>query len=203
MSEAYRTKDMAPAQILLVLLGQGRGAHGHARQVDALVGGHGAGHDDLGVHVVAFDLGDLKADLAVVDEDRITGMAVARKTLEGGGDLVLIANDLVGGDDELLAFLQEHLVGAVHAVHFLHPAGADLRTLDVNEDGNVLAEVLGGLADVLVYRLMLFECTVGTVDTGNVHTRFDELGDLLQRIARGTEGIYNLGFAHSCLPISC
>ena len=48
-----------PTQVGLILLGQGRQAHGHARQVDALVGGHRAGHDDLGVHVVALDLGDL------------------------------------------------------------------------------------------------------------------------------------------------
>ena len=67
-----------PAQIGLILLGQGRQTHGHARKVDALVGGDRSGNDNLGVHVVALDLGDLEADLAVVDQDRIAWVAVAR-----------------------------------------------------------------------------------------------------------------------------
>ena len=78
---------------------------GDARQVDALVAGHRTGHDDLGVHVVALDLGDLEADLAVVDQDRVARVAVARQALEGGGGDVLVALDVaaISGDDELLA----------------------------------------------------------------------------------------------------
>ena len=41
---------------------------GDTREVDALVARDRAGDNDLGVHVVSFDLGHLETDLAIVDD---------------------------------------------------------------------------------------------------------------------------------------
>lgn len=59
-----------PTQVVLILLGQRRQRHRDTREVDALVARDRAGDNDLGVHVVSFDLGHLETDLAIVDEDR-------------------------------------------------------------------------------------------------------------------------------------
>ena len=58
-----------PTQVVLILLGQRRQRHRDTREVDALVARDRAGDNDLGVHVVSFDLGHLETDLAIVDED--------------------------------------------------------------------------------------------------------------------------------------
>ncbi len=94
---------------------------------------------DLGVHVVAFDLGDLKTNLAVIDEDRIASMAIARQALERGGSDMLVALDVVGGDDELLAFGQLDLVFTVGVL--LEPTATDLRTLQINQGCDVCVPV--------------------------------------------------------------
>ena len=183
-----------PAQILLVLLGQRGQGHGHARQVDALVRGDGAGHDDLGVHVVALDLGDLQTDLAVVDQDRVAGVAIARQALERGGGDVLVTLDVVGGDDELLALGQLDLVLALGVL--LEPAATDLRALQVDQNRHVAARGLGSLTHVVVHAQVILRGAVGAVQTGDVHTRFNELGEVLERFGGGTDGIYDLGFTH-------
>ena len=156
--------------------------------------GHGAGHDNLGVHVVALDLGDLQTDLAVVDQDRIACVAVARQTLEGGGGDVLVALDVVGGDDEFLAFGQLDLVFAVGVL--LEPAAADLRALQVNEGGNVATGGLGSLTQVVVHLEVIFRSAVGAVQTSHVHACFDKAGDTFEGFGGGTDGIYDLGFTH-------
>ena len=91
-SPAWRTKLSAmkstprlqrPAQVLGVLLRQRRDGHGDAGQVDALVVGDLAGHDDLGDDVGVVDRDDLQPDLAVVDQERVAGLHVAGQTLVG------------------------------------------------------------------------------------------------------------------------
>ena len=161
--------------------------------------GDRSGNDNLGVHVVAFDLGDLETDLAVVDEDRIACMAVARETLEGGGGDVLVAFDVISGDDELLAFGQLDLVLAVGVL--LEPTAADLRTLQVNQGCDVAASGLGGGTKIVIDLEMVFRGAVGAVQTSDVHTRLDKAGDAFQGLGGWTDGIYDLGFTHECLPI--
>ena len=188
-----------PTQVGLILLGQGGQAHGHAGQVDALVGGDRAGNDDLSVHVVALDLGDLQTDLAVVDQDRVAGVAVAGQALEGGGGDVLVALDIVGGDDELLAFLKLDLVLALGVL--LEPAATDLRALEIDHGGDVTTGRLGGRAHVVVDLEVILRSAVGTVQTGHVHTGLNQLGDAFGRLGGRTDGVYDLGFTHECLPI--
>ena len=189
----------SPTQIGFILLGQSRQGHRNARQVDALVAGNRPGNDDLGVHVVAFDLGDLKTNLAVIDENRIASMAIARQALERGGSDMLVALDVVGGDDELLAFGQLDLVFTVGVL--LEPTATDLRTLQINQGCDVAAGGLGSGAEVVVDLEVVFRSAVGAVQTSNVHTCFDKAGDAFQGLGSWTDGIYDLGFTHECLPI--
>ena len=188
----------SPTQIGFILLGQSRQRHGNARQVDALVAGNRPGNDDLGVHVVAFDLGDLKTNLAVIDENRIASMAIARQALERGGSDMLVALDVVGGDDELLAFGQLDLVFTVGVL--LEPTATDLRTLQINQGCDVAAGGLGGGAEVVVDLEVVFRSAVGAVQTSNVHTCFDKAGDAFQGLGSWTDGIYDLALRmNACL----
>ena len=189
----------SPTQIGFILLGQSRQGHRDTRQVDTLVAGNRSGHDNLGVHVVAFDLGDLETNLAVIDKDRVASMAIARQALEGGGGDMLVALDIVGGDDELLAFGQLDLVFAVGVL--LEPTATDLRTLQINQGCDVAAGGLGGGAEVVVDLEVVFRSAVGAVQTSDVHTCFDKAGDAFQGLGSWTDGIYDLGFTHECLPI--
>ena len=161
--------------------------------------GDRSGNDNLGVHVVAFDLGDLEADLAVVDEDRIACMAVARETLEGGGGDVLVAFDVISGDDELLAFGQLDLVLAVGVL--LEPTAADLRTLQVNQGCDVAASGLGGGTEVVVDLEVVFRSAVGAVQTSDVHTCFDKAGDASRDSVAGPMVSTILALRIECLPI--
>jgi hypothetical protein len=188
-----------PTQVGLILLGQSRQGDGDARQVDALVGGHRTGHDDLGVHVVALDLGDLKTDLAVIDQDRVARVAIARQALEGGGGDVLVALDVISGDDEFLAELQLNLVFAIGVL--LEPTAANLRALQINERGNVATSGFAGLAHVVVDLEVILGGAVGAVQTSNVHTSFNELQEVVVILGGRTNGVYDLGFTHECLPI--
>ena len=161
--------------------------------------GNRSGHNDLGVHVVALDLGDLETDLAVIDQNRIAGVAIARQTLEGGGGDVLVAFDVIGGDDEFLAFGQLNLVFAFGVL--LEPTATNLRALQIDQCGNIATGGLGGCTKVVVDLQVVFRSAMGAVQTSNVHTCFDEAGDAFQRLGSGTDGIYDLGFTHVCLPI--
>ena len=68
-----------PAQVVLVLLGQGRDAHGDAGQVDALVVATTVPPSTTSVQDVGVgDLDGPQRDLAVVDEQHVAGRARRR-----------------------------------------------------------------------------------------------------------------------------
>lgn len=54
-------------QIGLIFFGQSQQGDGNARQANTLVGGYRTGRNDLDVYVVALNLGDPKANLAVIN----------------------------------------------------------------------------------------------------------------------------------------
>lgn len=83
----------------------------------------------------------------------------------------------------------------------LEPTAADLRTLQIDEDGHVATRGLRGLAHVVVHAKMILRGAMGAVQTSHVHTGFNEFRDLLERFGGWTDGIYDLGFTHECLPI--
>ncbi len=88
---------------------------------------------------------------------------------------MLVAFDVISGDDELLAFGQLDLILAVGVL--LEPTAADLRTLQVNQGCDVAASGLGGGTEVVVDLEVVFRSAVGAVQTSDVHTCFDKAGD--------------------------
>lgn len=48
---------------------------------------------------------------------------------------------------------------------------------------------------------VILRSAVGTVQTGHVHTGLNQLGDAFGRLGGRTDGVYDLGFTHECLPI--
>ena len=179
-----------PAQVLAVLLAEGRHGDGDAGQVDALVVGDVAGNLDLGDDVGVGDGHDAHRDVAVVDEEPVAGAAVTGKSLEGGGGALDGAQDVVDGDGELVA-LVEHDLLVVH-----EPPQADLGALEVDEDGDGASGSGCGLTDAADDLLLVLGATVGAVDARDVHAGVHERLHLLGRVGSGSEGTYDLGSTH-------
>lgn len=58
-----------------------------------------------------------------------------------------------------------------------------------------------GLAHVVVDLEVILGGAVGAVQTSNVHTSFNELQEVVVILGGRTDGVYDLGFTHECLPI--
>ena len=163
-------QGQCPAQVGLVLIRQCGDAHGDAGQVDALVVRHRTALDDLGVDVGVGHLHGAQGDLAVVDEQQVTGVNVARHALVGRAHPRLIAGHVEGRDRETLAHLEDHwAVG--------EPTGADLRTLQVDKDPDGPPGLVGGLAYRPIDLLVRGVLPVGEVEPGYVHSREDKFPD--------------------------
>ena len=179
-----------PAQVLTVLLAQGRHGDGNAGQVDALVVGDVAGHLDLGDDVGVGDGHDTYRDVAVVDEEPVAGAAVAGKSLEGGGGTLDGAQDVVNGDGELVALVEHDLLVVYET------SQSDLGALEVDEDGDGSAGSGCGLTDAADDLFLVLGATVGAVDARDVHAGVHERLHLLGRVSSGSEGTYDLGSTH-------
>ena len=138
-------------------------------------------------------------NLAVIDENRVARMAIARQTLERGGGDVLVALDVVGGDDEFLTLGQLDLVFAFGVL--LEPTAADLWTLQVNQRSDVAAGRLGSRTHVVVDLEVILRGAVRAVETRDVHTGFDELGDAFEGLGGWTDRVDDLCFTHEYLPL--
>ena len=95
------------------------------------------------MHVVALDLGDHQADLAVVDQQPVAGPGVVGQTLVGGGDPVVVPTM----SSTVMATCSP-VVPVVRAVG--EPAQPDLRTLQVGEDADRAARTLAAACRMLL-----------------------------------------------------
>src|SRR6185436_4883603 len=101
----------------------------HPRQRHALVVADLAALGDGADHVVAVDALDGQADVAVVDEDAVTGRGVLGQPLVRGRHAIVRALDVVDGDPHHLAYRPEgRAVG--------ESAEPDLRTLEIGHDAD-------------------------------------------------------------------
>lgn len=155
------------AEVLAVLVGQGRDADGDTRQVDALVVADLTADDRLGEHVGVGDLDRAEHDLAVVDEQDVAGSHVSGQPVVGGPDDRVVAVDRAGRDGEALAGAQRDRTAG-------EATGADLGALEVDEDADGSAGRVAGGADVAVDLLVHGVVTVGEVEAGDVHAGVDE-----------------------------
>ncbi len=182
------------AEVLDVLLGQGRDVDRRTRQVDPLVVGDHPALDDDGVDAGAVHGDDLQLDVAVVDQDRVALGDVAGQTLVGRAADRLVTGDVFGGDDELVPADQfDGTLGELRE--------ADLRALEVGEHADRPAGLGGGLADPVVTTLVLRVGTVTEVESGHAHAGLDQSDELLMGVDGGTEGADDFGTAHEADPI--
>ena len=157
-------------EVLDVLLRQRRRRDTHAGQGHALVVadlaalGHGADH------VVAVDVLDDQAHVAVVDEDPVPGLGVLGEALVGRRHPVVVAFEVLHGDAHRLA------VGPVGGT-VGEPAQPDLGALQVGEDAHGAAGDVRGRPDPLVIGFVIGVVAVAEVEPGDVHSGLDELSD--------------------------
>src|SRR5699024_1507886 len=128
----------APAEIAFVLRRQRRHVHGHTGQVEAFVVRDRSGYLHAGGHARAGDVGDADGDPAVVDEDLVAGLDVLGQSLERGGNQILGAGNVLGGDGEGIALGQVVLALG-------EASEPDLRALQVHQHRHGAAGGLGGL----------------------------------------------------------
>ena len=178
-----------PAQVLLILVGHRRHAHRGSGDVDALVVGEHAALDDHARHISVGHVGDLEADLAVVDEDPQAGSNVTGQAGIRRADLLDVARNLTVGDGEGRALLQEH--GTIS-----ESSGADLGALQVHEDAHGTLLGVAGRPHIAVDLLVHGVFTVAEVESGHVHPGADELSNVLGGRGGRAEGADDLGAAH-------
>ncbi|GGW84700.1 hypothetical protein GCM10010383_12010 [Streptomyces lomondensis] len=144
----------------------------------------------------AVDLGDLEADLAVVDEDAFAGGDVVGEADVGGAAHAAVAFGAVfDGDGEGVAAFKEY--GA-----FGEAAEPDFRALKVGEDADAAAGLVGGLSDPVVALLVFDVSAVAEVEAGYVHSGVDQAFDLVVRVGGGPKGTDDLCSAHGSEPMS-
>ena len=169
-----------------VLLGEGGNGDVHAGQRDALVVGHLTTFDDLADDVVAVDLDTHEADLAVVDQEPVSGPGVLGEVLVGGGHAVVGADNVVDGDPH-------RFTGGPHLRAVREPAETDLRPLQVGEDTDGAPGGVGRFAYPPVVLFMVWVVTVREIEAGDVHARVNQGFDPFFARDGRSEGAYNLG----------
>ena len=106
-------------------------------------------------------------DLAVVDEQEVTGGHVAGQAGIRRPDDAVVALDLAGRDREALAGAQRHGAGG-------EAPGPDLRALQVDEDADGASRGVTRGPDVPVDLLVHGVVPVGEVEPRHVHAGVDE-----------------------------
>ena len=145
--------------------------------------------DHAGHHGGLVDLQRLERDLAVVDEDEVAGRDVAGQPGVRRRADVDVAGDVVGRDGEARTGLEhDRAVG--------EGAEADLGALQVDEDADAAAHLVGSGTHPLVDPLVVGVRPVREVHAGDVHARLDEGADALLARDSGPEGADDLGAAH-------
>ncbi|CAM5311218.1 hypothetical protein SHIRM173S_11288 [Streptomyces hirsutus] len=168
-----------PAEVVLVLFGEGGDGDGDAGEVEAFVVGDHAAFDDGGVDAGAVDRGDVEGDFAVVDEDAFAGGDVVGEACVGGAAGVAVALDAVfHGDGEGVAAFKEH--GAFGEV-----AESDFRALKVGEEADAAAGFVGGFSDPVVALLVFGVGAVAEVESGDVHSGVYQVFDLVVCVCGG------------------
>jgi hypothetical protein len=172
---AQREADVDP-----VLVRQRRRRDLDAGQVDALVVLEDPAGDHEGVDLAVADVGHREAEVAVVEQDLVADLDVARQALVGRRHAALVADDVVGGDRELGARPELDLAGG-------QLADPDLGALEVEQHGDRLAAAIGLGADDLEHPRMIVVTSMRKVEPGDAHSGVDQLADALRRRRGGPQ----------------
>jgi hypothetical protein len=162
-----------PAQVCLVFGGQGGHADLDARQVEALVVGDDAAHDDPGADPAPGHVEHLQDDPAVVHQDPVARLHVVGQARVGRAHFVLVPRHLVHGDGEVLAGQQPDRPGRERAQ-------PDLRALQVDEHPDAVPGRIGRGPDTLVGGEVASLGAMTHIQPGHVDPGRDEFGEPLR-----------------------
>lgn len=109
--------------------------------------------------------------------------------VRGPARLAVARGALLHGDGEGVAAFEEY--GA-----FGEAAESDLGALEVGEDPDAAAGLVGGLAYALVALLVVGVAAVAEVEAGYVHSGFDQCLDLVVGVGGGAQCTDDLCSAH-------
>ena len=178
-----------PAQILLVLLGQGRNGDGDAGQVKALVVRHHAGNLDAGNDVGLGDLDDADRDVTVVDQQAVARSAVTGQALKSRTDEFLGAGNVAGRDGEGVTDLQ--FLGAI-----LERLKTDLGALEVDENRDRSAGRRRRLPHARNDGRVFLSLSMRPVDTRDIHAGVHQCLELLRGFSGRSNSADNLSSTH-------
>ena len=148
------------------------------------------GNLNTGDDVSIRHLDDADRDVAVVDQQAVTGSAVAGQPLEGRPDEFLRAGNITGGDGERVTNLE--FLGAI-----LEGFQADLGTLEVNQDGDRATGGRRRLPHALNDGLVFLSLSMRPVDTRDIHAGVHQRLELLRRISSRSNSADNLSSTHT------
>ena len=148
-----------------------------------------AGNLDAGHDIGIRHLDDADRDVAVVDQQAVTGSAVAGKPLEGRPDQFLRAGNITGGDGERVTDLE--LLGAI-----LEGFQADLGALEVNQDSDRATGRRRRLPHALNDGLVFLSLSMRPVNTRDIHAGVHQCLELLRRISSRSNSADNLSSTH-------
>src|SRR5690348_2239296 len=164
--------------VFAILLGDRGSGDGDSREVHPLVTAEQSAMEHTGHDARLGDLQHDELDETVVDQHAIADMHVLREILVGDGQLV-VARVVLG---------REHDVAAVgQGDRRWEIPNADPRPLEIAEDRDRAAEVVGDLPNERDRRRVLLVRTVREVDAGDVEPRFHETAQRIGRRGRRPE----------------
>ena len=136
---------------------------------------------------------DPQPDLAVVDEDRVADVDVAREPLVRRTADLGVAVDVAGGDrPDLPAGQLDRAAG--------EPLQPDLRPLQVGQDPDAVAAGVRGLAHQAVVLGVVLVAAVAHVQPGHVHAGVHQLPDAPLPRHRGPQRADDLRSSHVAQP---
>ena len=182
-----------PAQVVDVLLRQGRHADGDTGEVEPLVVRHAAALDDAGDDARARDVCHLERHSAVVDEDGVADSDVTRQAGVRRRDHVPITRHIVGRHREGVAHRQQHRTRG-------EAPQTDLGALQIDEDADRTSRDVARLTHPVVGRAVVVVTAVAEVEAGDIHAGLDKAQDLLVRTRRRPQGGDDLRAAHGPPP---
>jgi hypothetical protein len=186
-----RERDVVHAEIereleVVDVLARQRGDRNRdARQVHALVRGHGPADEDAAARTAALDLLDAQPDVAVVDQHLVPGSQHLGDDGRGDRQLAVLGWNAVGADDrDLRAPLEIDRSGEL--------AHADLRPLEVPDDRDRLPGPFLRLADPARGGRVVVVRPVREVQPCRVHPGRDQRVDLLDGGRRRSDRRHDL-----------
>ena len=185
----------AEKQILLILLAEVFLLEHLPGEAHALSVAERSAHNDRGMDVISLRNINTEFHKSVVQEYRIAGIKLMRQIFIRNRNLRFVALDIVRGENEAVAGLKLDLA-------VFECSDAVFGSLCVQHYRNRLLHALPDPLYRLDLRKMLLMRSVGEVQTGNIHARFDHFLKRMLVGAGRSDGADNLRSFH-CLLLYC